>query len=122
MRIEINKNDRTNEILMFTVSMLYILTIVFMALTNDYAKYDWRNNISFFGTKTSMLLTAIVFFRSTRGLLSFFAMALLIVCCVNSINEFLYIFKVCNTDSYLLIFIETVLVFLALIAYKLWRK
>jgi hypothetical protein len=107
---------------MFTISMLYVMTVVFMAMTNQYADFWWRNAISFLGSKTSMLLTAIVFCRSTRGILSLFSMLLLIVCSVNLTNEILYVFKVCDTDSYSLIFVETVIVFFLIKLYKNYAR
>ena len=120
MKIEINKVDKTNEVLMFFITLIYISTMVFIALTKQYEASEMRNNLSFIGNKSSMLLTAIVFFRQSKGLLKIFIFALLSFCIVNVGNEFLNIFKIVNTDAALCMFIESVLILLSVILYRIY--
>lgn len=122
MKITINKIDKTNEVLIFSVSWLYILTNVFMLLTKQYEAYEWRNIISFLGTKTSMLFTAIVFFRMVKGWLSLFTWLLLLFCIVNVFNEILFSFKIVDLNSFRTMLNEMVFVLVLFILYKKYGR
>jgi len=122
MKIEINKVDKTNEVLIFAVSLLYVLTNVFMLLTKQYEALPIRNSIFFMGTKTSMLLASIVFFRSVRGWLSFFTVILLSFCVVNVFNEILYVLQIADVNSFLTILYEMAFILLLFIIYKKYGR
>lgn len=121
MIVKATKVDKINEVLMFCASWLYVLTNAFMILTKEFEAYEWRNIISFIGTKSSMLLASIVFFRLSKGWLSLFT-CLLLFCMVNVFNEILYSFKIADLNSFLTILYEMLFILLLFILYKKYGR
>lgn len=122
MKVQINKMDKTNDKLILSLSLVYIFTTIFMALTKHLEAVELRNSICYIGDKTTDLLAGLVLFRATKGVVHLFSVAFLAVAIIRLFNDLLFVFHIVDVNSFFIILVEFTLVFISLIIYKMYGR